>query len=295
MEVRPDWRQIEIENRGLRVTSTRFLGEGWSSRAFLVNDQLVFRCPKRREHWDELDREIRFLTFAADKLPLAVPQYIHVSPQSSATTHGYAVYRYLHGRPLKVSELTQKHRADAAERIASFLHALHHLRPSDGVGALLPRDDPQEVAEQWLARAEREVVPRLTAPETQTLRAEFERYLDAEEHFGFDPTVLHADLSGEHLLLQNDSVAAAIDFGDVSWGDPDYDFMYLYIEAGRAFVETVARRYEHADLERLLAKLRYFAIVDQLDTIVNGAGYALAGQEELAWQRLRLFMSAGRG
>jgi hypothetical protein len=66
---------IEFENRGLSVVSTRFLGEGWNSRAYLVNDELVFRFPKRPEHWEELEREIAFLAFAADDLPLAVPRY----------------------------------------------------------------------------------------------------------------------------------------------------------------------------------------------------------------------------
>ena len=69
----PDWRQIEQENLGLSVRSVHFLGEGWNSLAYLVNDELVFRFPKRPEHWEELEREVVFLAFAADFLPLAVP------------------------------------------------------------------------------------------------------------------------------------------------------------------------------------------------------------------------------
>ena len=46
----PDWSQFESENRGLHVESSRFLGEGWTFCAFLVNDALVVRCPKRAEH-----------------------------------------------------------------------------------------------------------------------------------------------------------------------------------------------------------------------------------------------------
>jgi hypothetical protein len=42
----------------------------------------------------------------------------------------------------------------------------------------------------------------------------------------------------------------------------------------------------NADVERLLEKLRYFDITDQIDTIVNGDGWALAGQREAAWERL---------
>ena len=65
--MKPDWRKIETENLDLSVPSACFLGEGWNSCAYLVNAALVFRFPKRRENREELDREIAFLAFAADK------------------------------------------------------------------------------------------------------------------------------------------------------------------------------------------------------------------------------------
>jgi aminoglycoside 2''-phosphotransferase len=87
----PDWRIIELENQGLSVQSAHFLGEGWNSRAYLVNNELVFRFPKRPEHWEELKREVKFLAFAADFLPLTVPRYTHVATDSPAAAYGYAV------------------------------------------------------------------------------------------------------------------------------------------------------------------------------------------------------------
>jgi hypothetical protein len=48
--MKPDWRKIEFENAGLVVRSADFLGEGWNSRAYLVNNELVFRFPKRAEN-----------------------------------------------------------------------------------------------------------------------------------------------------------------------------------------------------------------------------------------------------
>jgi aminoglycoside 2''-phosphotransferase len=74
-----DWRRIELEYQGLSVRSAFLLGEGWNSRAYLVNNELVFRFPKRPDHWREIEREIVFLSFAASDLPLAVPRYLIVS------------------------------------------------------------------------------------------------------------------------------------------------------------------------------------------------------------------------
>ncbi len=285
--MKPDWRKIEFENRGLSVRSVCFLGEGWNSRAYLVNDELVFRFPKRPEHWEELEREIAFLAFAADDLPLAVPRYVQVAPDSPAAAYGYTVYRYLRGHAMDANALTREQLAAAADVIAAFLRALHSLQPSPEVGSLLPLEDARMVAEEYLVQAESKIAPKLPPVEAKALRTQFEIYLGAPANFLFRPVALHADLGRDHVLVEDGSVVAAIDFGDVCWGDPDYDFMYLLINFGQAFVEKVARRYGHPDLEQLMIKLRYFDLVDQIGTILHGAGRALEGQEDAAWSRLK--------
>jgi aminoglycoside 2''-phosphotransferase len=283
----PDWRIIELENQGLSVQFAHFLGEGWNSRAYLVNNELIFRFPKRPEHWEELEREIKFLAFAADFLPLAVPRYAHVATDSPAAAYGYAVYQYLQGHALNVNALTLEKRAEAAEVIGAFLRAMHSLQPSPEVGSILPREDERLVAEEYFARTKREIAPKLRPQEVSALLKQFEIYLGEPENFLFQPAVLHADLSRDHILMENDSVVAAIDFGDVNWGDPDYDFMYLFVDFGQDFAEEVARRYCHRDPERLKSKLLYFGLVDQIGTILDGAGLALKGQEDLAWFQLK--------
>ena len=105
--------------------------------------------------------------------------------------------------------------------------------------------------------------------------------------FKFEPMVLHADLSRDHLLTKNDAVVAVIDFGDVNWGDRDYDFHYLLLDFGESFAMDVARRYGHPNLDHLLSKLRYFAMADQLGIIFEDPERPLAGQVDEAWRRLK--------
>jgi aminoglycoside 2''-phosphotransferase len=284
--LQPDWPRIEVES-GLAVQSACFLGEGWNSRAYLVNDGFVFRFPKRHELWEELEREIKFLAFAADRLPLSVPRYVQVAPDSRSAAYGYAAYRYLRGRALNVSDLNESKRAEAAEDLGGFLRALHDLAPDPSLASTLPREEERVTSEQWFERSEREIASKLTGRDATVLRELFKTYLGAPENFSFQPVVLHADLSAEHILMDDSSIAAILDFGDVNWGDPDYDFMYLFVDFGQAFAEEVARRYGHRDIEQLRRKLRYFAIVDQIDTILNGPGVAPEGQPEAAWGKLR--------
>jgi len=281
------WRQIELENPGLSVQSAAVLGEGWNSRVYLVNNELVFRFPKRSEQWGELDREIKFLAFAADRLPLAVPRYLQVVRESSAAEFGYAVYRYLRGRALNVSAGPQSQRVAEAARIGGFLRVLHGLKPHPDIASILPREDQRGIAEQYYARAERDVIPRLTPSEAKVLQKQFEMYLSTPGNFRFPPVVLHADLGKDHIVVEDGLVSGVLDFGDVNWGDPDYDFMYLFVDFGVDFAIEVARRYGHPNLDQLRIKLCYFGILDQIGTILDGAGRALEGQETAAWHRLQ--------
>ncbi|MCA1669184.1 MAG: phosphotransferase [Thermomicrobia bacterium] len=70
---------------------------------------------------------------------------------------------------------------------------------------------------------------RMTPPERARTEALFAAYLDDPAHFRFAPTLLHRDLGGDHLLLdpQDGHLAAVIDWGDVSIGDPAQDFCGL--------------------------------------------------------------------
>ena len=283
----PGWRHIEGDIPGLSVRSALFLGEGWCSRAYLVNGALVFRFPKHRDHWPELDREITFLDWAAGHLPLAVPRYVQVAPHSPAAPNGYSVYEYLPGGPMDVEALTPTSRSAAADSVADFLRALHGLQPGSDIATLLPHDDDRVVAEACFANAERDIVPHLNTLEVRALRRQFETYLDTAENFSVQPVVLHADLSRAHLITHNDAATGVLDFGDVNWGDPDYDFLYLYLDFGEAFALDVARRYGHPDIAHLLSKLQYFALTDQIETIRESSGRPLEGQVDAAWTRMK--------
>jgi aminoglycoside 2''-phosphotransferase len=285
--VTPDWQAIESENRGLRVQSASYLGEGWNSSAFSVNQELVFRFPKRADVWDEIGREIAFLRWAAGRLPLEVPEYLRTAAQSAAAPHGYAVYRYLPGQPLDVAALSSRRRSDIVVKLAEFLRAMHRLEPPPDVLAILPHDEERASVEDYRIRVEREIVPRLQSGEARDLLKHFDASLEPSG----GAVVLHADASADHILIGHGTVTGILDFGDVNLGGADYDFTYLFMDFGWPFVEDVARRYQHPDVDRLARNVRFFAIVDQIDTIVNGEGRAGDGQIATAWKRLRGFLS----
>lgn len=253
-----DWQRIGAAHPELSIRSVEALGEGWTSQSYLVNGSLVFRFPKRQEVWDELEREIDFLVIAADLLPLPVPRYASVVRESTAAAHGYAMYAYVPGRALTLLELSREERVAAAGGIATFLGVLHDLHPPELIGVRLPHDDERARAVDLRRLAEQAILPQLSKAQGRRLLDQSDWYIDTHANFSYRPVVIHADLSTDHILVDNRCVRGIIDFSDVSFGDADYDFTALFLDLGEEFTLDVAQRYGHSNPDLLLKKLQYF-------------------------------------
>ncbi len=280
-----DWEAVSAET-GVEVRSATLLGEGWSGRVYRVNQELTFKFPKRALEWDEIDREIGFLTHAAASLPLPVPEHLHQFRTSEAAPHGYAVYRHIVGRGAEAAVSVGFDRRLLAAVLGRFLRALHALEITPELAGILPREDEREAAAEYRELAGQRVVPGLAASEAARLRREFDDYLEDRANFPADPRIIHADLKAGHVLCDGASLTGVLDWGDACLGDPDYDFSYLYGDFGEAFVRELASHYGHPDPDRLIRKARYYWIVDQIDTITCSNGRAPSTDVDAAHQRM---------
>ena len=98
-------------------------------------------------------------------------------------------------------------------------------------------------------QAEREYVERL-----------YQDYLSDPGNFDYEPTVIHADLSPEHIIYDpaTRTIAGVIDFSDMVIGDPDYEMHWLYADYGDRFLQTYLAFNPHPSPDRLLRKLQFF-------------------------------------
>jgi len=151
--LQPDWNKIKSEVPELALRSVVLLGEGWTAKAYRVNDELVFKFPKRSAEWEELDREITFLAYARPFLPVPVAEHLYQIRNSGGAPHGYAVYRNLPGDNLAVGDLSDSARAAVAKTLARFLHALHDMSASQEIESILRQEHERAVPEQiaWTA------------------------------------------------------------------------------------------------------------------------------------------------
>src|SRR5689334_23365287 len=110
---------------GLTITSCTVVSEGWDSVAVAVNDELIFRFPKRPDVEPQYLKEARLLAALADVLPLPVPRFAFVWAGGAAYDHAFIGHRAIGGGPLTAAQLTAGTAERVAAQLAAFLTALH--------------------------------------------------------------------------------------------------------------------------------------------------------------------------
>ena len=173
----------------------------------LVDDDWVFRFPRRPGVEEALEVEIALLPMLAAALPVAVPSFECVSRSPL-----FVGYRVIRGEPLVEED---------AEGVRAFLDALHAVDPA---GLPLDRTDWVDAYRGQCAEFERLVFPLLDA---DTRRRAQQLFGDVETLVGFEPALLHADLGPDHLLVRDGSLRGVIDWGDARVGDPALDYAWL--------------------------------------------------------------------
>ena len=183
------------------------IDEGYDFEVAIVDDEWVFRFPRRAGIEAALEVEISLLPALAPALPVAVPSFEHVSRSPL-----FVGYRLIRGEPLVNED---------ADGVRAFLAALHAFDPS---GLPVERPGWVEAYRAQCAEFERLVLPLLD----RDLRVQAKRLFgDAETLMGFTPALLHADLGSTHLLVRDGRLAGVIDWGDARVGDPALDYAWL--------------------------------------------------------------------
>ena len=79
---------------------------------------------------------------------------------------------------------------------------------------------------------------------------------------------IHFDLTGDHILINKQSLGGIIDFGDSAIADPASDFAWLWTY-GEEFVQDVYNKYLLKDLT-LLLRSKYYYFSTLLSSLYHG-------------------------
>ena len=204
----------------------RRIGEGWDCSAWLVDDEWVFRIPRRQLGADCLANEIRVLPSVAGRLPSAVSTSILVGQPTGSYPWVFAACRRIPGESACDAGLTDQQRVLLAGQLGSFLKTLHAVDADEAaaLGAI-----PDTYARLDVARRCPKARQAMTqAAELSLLSSTDELCQTITEIEVRQPRprtlcLVHGDLYSRHVMTQSGRVTGVIDWGDMHVGDPAVD------------------------------------------------------------------------
>lgn len=197
------------------------VANGWDNVIFRLGDNLLVRLPRRAFAARLVINEQRWLPVIAGALPAPVPTPIREGKPSDGFPWSWTITRWIPGTPL--TDLAEPDRKPLAGPVAEFLAALHRPAPDQARSGPdrvfnpvrgIPLAERDDLAEEHLAGGAIPQPDRLRRLWRQLLRTPV---LETE------PVWVHGDPHPANLLADHDRLAAVIDFGDLTVGDPATD------------------------------------------------------------------------
>jgi len=220
------------------------LGEGYTAVAVESVGGIVFRVPRTEAAAGAAAIEKRLLAAVGSDLPAAVPDHTWLGGPSEACPWGFAGYRKVPGITLDITGLDGAAAERLAQRVATFLVALHGTAIETATAAGVPGDWHQRY-EQLFEASLPPLRAALRPDELSMIEAWWLAFFDAPANWDFQPTLVHGDVRPEHLLTDNrGSLTGVIDFGDACIGDPAIDIGGLLAYVDALFAEHVQAAYE---------------------------------------------------
>lgn len=208
----------------LRPETIKLLGIGWDNTAYLINDEFVFRFPRRNISLPLLNTEFRVLPKIKPRLPLAIPYPEWSGSPAKGYPWSFTGYRMLPGMTACSVDLSNDERTRLAEPLARFLAALHATPISLDIEPYLQGDVLGRLDAARLIRLIKTNLEELDFLGLFVKENQFDQLLEKEYRDPTSSTLVHGDFYVRHLLVNDEHLAAGvIDWGDIHIGDPAVD------------------------------------------------------------------------
>lgn len=257
----------------IEVADFILIGEGYDSKAYLINNEYIFKIKFSANKKKGYEKEKAIYDFLNKNLKtnIRIPKidYSYISEELEILG-----YKQINGKllsPKLYSNMTEEQRNILKKDIAKFLRQMHDLDYTDI--HMYTIDNKQNVLEEYQLLRET-IYDKLNDIEKQYIES-FMKRLKTTTVFTGKKCLCHNDFSCNHLLLDDENrLTGIIDFGDSGIIDEYCDFIYLLEdseeEIGSQFGIDVLGIYGNIDIEK--AK-EYQDIVEQyypIETIVYG-------------------------
>jgi aminoglycoside phosphotransferase (APT) family kinase protein len=247
------------------------LANGWDNALFRAGPDHVVRLPRREVSVALVDHEAQWLPRLAPRLPVRVPSPVHVGEPTDLYPWRWTVVPWFEGIAIGTTPLVEP--ARVARSLGSFLAALHKPAPPDHPlnpfrgGPLAGRD---EITRERLAALDH-------LPELQHKVAAAWEVALAASPWDRGPMWIHGDLHPANIVVHDDDVAAVIDFGDITGGDPATDLLVawaLFDAANRSILRDAADTNDRPVDDAMWARGRGWGVAHGLAVVSGSADNA---------------------
>jgi aminoglycoside phosphotransferase (APT) family kinase protein len=229
----------------------RLASSGSTNALFRLGTDLLVRLPRQPGGSATIAKESKWLPVVGPSLPVAVPEVAAVFEPGQGYPERWSVVRWIDGEHPEVVDPdtpVDPRRADLAMDLAEFVRALARADVPDGAV-----DDPDLHWYRGEPLATMDAVTRENIERCRTL-GDFAFDLDAAERLWEEAITLpganerptprwyHGDLAAENLLVRNGNLAAVLDFGALSVGDPAVDLSVAWEVLDPPARETFCKR-----------------------------------------------------
>lgn len=238
----------------------RILGAGWDNAAFIVDEELIFRFPRRKIALPLLEAEWCALPKLAPRLPLPIPIPKWRGSPTPSFPWPFIGYRMIPGFTACYANLLEDERTSLAEPIAQFLATLHATPKSEISSCHIPADNQSQIDGTLLTAKIKKNFAELSLLGLLENEKQLDRIVEKLQHFRAPVSsfVVHGDFYVRHLLVDNNHhLVGVIDWGDIHLGDPANDLAiahsFLPLQAHQSFLKAYGQVSEDT---WALAKLR---------------------------------------
>jgi len=229
----------------IKQTDLQVFADGWDHVVIVAKNTQAFRFPRSQAYTKRLPIEISFLQQLLPISPINIPRLTpHQDPQFSLT---YATYPFIQGvkfnKDIQV-KFSPPQKNHLAHQLGQFITALHSFSvpKAKKIGLETIR------ANYWpnrLKKIQATIFPLVSIKEQQWITNLFNDFFTVLDQVKVKFVVSHSDIAPEHIIVDPKTyrLAGLIDFGDISIGDPAYDFQFERA-FGSEFLQQVYTAYK---------------------------------------------------
>jgi len=215
----------------------RLPSSGSTNALFRLGEEFIVRLPRQPGGSAAISKEARWLPVLRPRLPVSVPEVVAVFEPDRGYPERWSVVRWIDGEHPDVIDARTSvdlRRENLAKDLAALLEALK--------GAEVPTEAVNHPDLQWYRGEPLATMDQVTRENLERCRSleGFDLDLHAAERIWDEamklpgaadrtaPRWYHGDLAAENLLVRDGRLAAVLDFGGLSVGDPTVDLVVAW-------------------------------------------------------------------